>query len=712
LTVGGPGIVAYKYAVNGPWSEEMPVHIPVELTQLTHGQSYHLYAIGKNSAGIWQTEESATVSRTWTVDTSHATLLINEILAYTAGVESDVIELYYNGPSVLNLTDFGLTDDPAEHDKFVFSSSTVSTTTMNPGDYLLLFGDPNTTTVNHLGFALSATGKDLYLYGKPQDDGVRHLIDHVTFGPQINGTSIGRIGINGTWKLTIPTLGTANQIQPLGDQDQLKINEWLASGQSLFENDFIELYNPQMLPVALGGMTLTDNPITQPGKHRIPPLSFVPAKGYAVFWANNGVGPAELGFKLSGNGEMIGLFNEQLNRVDQILYTSQTSDVSQGRIPNGSVFYDFFELPTPGLANISSGLSVITNTLVPENTDKMVIIPTSADHIASSWKSDPNFDTSNWTPCTGGPGGIGYDRGSGEDYAPLITLDVETAMYKNNTSCLVRIPFVVPPGELAQATGLILKMRYDDGVVAYINGVEMTAARRNFSGTIQWNSRASSSHEADDETWDSAVDVSEYLFTLSPGKNILAFHALNQSTSSSDFILSAELDVTKTVLGEEYPYLNDLDVLAGLRISELMYHASEGGEYDYIELTNVISTPIHLDGVRFMDGVKFEFPGWQLDPGQVVVIASDLAAFRSLYGDTATVAGQYLGGLSNGGEKLVLTLAWPLEAAVINFEFSDQWYPTTDGNGQSLESVDVTNEIDMWNHAENWQDASPSPGIH
>jgi len=101
------------------------------------------------------------------------------------------------------------------------------------------------------------------------------LFDSVEFGPQINDYSIGRVGWGREWKLNTLTFGTANIVQPLGDPAQLKINEWFANGQVLFDDDFIELYNPHPQPVALGGMYLTDNPVSQPGKHRIVELSFI-----------------------------------------------------------------------------------------------------------------------------------------------------------------------------------------------------------------------------------------------------------------------------------------------------------------------------------------------------------------------------------------------------------------------------------------------------
>jgi hypothetical protein len=183
LTVGGPGITHYKYSINdpnGPWSAE--IQLPanpyndsepyygndiIDLSGLENGQSYTVYAIGKNSAGVWQSEDDATTSRTWTVDTSYSRLVINEVLAHTHGADPDIIELYYDGPVSLDLSDMSLTDEPSNPRKFVFSSQTVTTTVMNPGDYMILYGDLNIHELNHLGFALSAEGEGCISTIKP-----------------------------------------------------------------------------------------------------------------------------------------------------------------------------------------------------------------------------------------------------------------------------------------------------------------------------------------------------------------------------------------------------------------------------------------------------------------------------------------------------------------------------------------------------------------
>jgi hypothetical protein len=72
LFVGGPSITHYMYHLNkDPWSQEISVDVPIELTNLQNGQSYTVYVIGKNSAGIWQSQENPSVSHTWTIDTSY-----------------------------------------------------------------------------------------------------------------------------------------------------------------------------------------------------------------------------------------------------------------------------------------------------------------------------------------------------------------------------------------------------------------------------------------------------------------------------------------------------------------------------------------------------------------------------------------------------------------------------------------------------------------
>jgi hypothetical protein len=704
LTVGGPGITHYKYSLNSePLSQELSIDTPIVLNNLVNGQTYTVYVIGKNSAGSWRSEDEPTASHTWTIDTSYSKLIINEVLAINSttldggGNFPDLIELYYDGPTSLNLSDISITDNPDEPRKFIFPAGT----SIEAGGYLRLYADSDTAGSGiHLGFALNGDGDSLYLYNS---DG--QLLDSVEFGLQLPDLSIGRIGNGGRWTLTAPTFGRANIAMPLGDPRMLRINELLADGLVLFEEDFIELYNPQTVPVDLSGLYLTDNPVTQPDKYSLGPLSFIAGEGYAVFSADDSNRPGHVDFRLSSDVEIIGLFDSGLNQIDKVIYGPQTTDVSYGRVPDGSDNFEFFLLPTPGISNPSSGPATATViNLVPEDSDKRVFVPT--EDIGAEWMTEINYDDSAWEPVTGGPGGVGFERTSG--YQDFLSIDLQEQMYTINATCYIRVPFTVEADELDSLSEMMLKVRYDDGFIAYINGIEV--ARRNFDETPAWDSHASSSNSDSAAVVFEEIDISEFINDLKQGDNLLAIHGMNTSRTSSDMLISVEVDGILTATADEFPLANSLALLDGLRVTELMYNAAAGNSFDYIELKNIGQTTLDLSGVRMSDGIDFTFGQMTLEPDQYVVIVKNLTAFQSTYGTGINIAGEYSGNLSNGGERIVLSLPIPLDAAILRFEYSDAWYPATDGDGSSLTINDQFAHPATLSMAESWHPAIPSPG--
>ena len=113
------------------------------------------------------------------------------------------------------------------------------------------------------------------------------------------------------------------------------------------------MFNPGPLPVDAGGCFLTDNPGAWPDRHELPPLTFVGASGYVLFKADGDTaqGPDHLGFKLDAAQGEAALFDPSLASIDEIIYGPQTTDVSQGRTPNGGSEVAFFTQPTPGGPN-------------------------------------------------------------------------------------------------------------------------------------------------------------------------------------------------------------------------------------------------------------------------------------------------------------------------------------------------------------------------
>jgi hypothetical protein len=687
LTVGGPGITHYKWspnAPNGPWSEEQPIDIPIELTDLADGQSYTIYVLGKDSADIWQ--EVPTASRTWTVDRSYWRLVINEVLARNEsifeqdGIYPDLVELYYDGPASLDLAGMSITDDKGNPNKFVFASGT----TIEPGRYMVLYADANAVGSGvHLGFALSSSGEGLYLY---DSSGV--LLDSVEFGLQLPDLSIGRVGYDGNWHLTVPTFGGENIAQPLGDPDTLKINEWFTNGQVLFEDDFIELYNPDVFPVDLSDLYLTDNPVTQPGKARLGPLSFIAGEGFATFIADDSDNPGHLAFRLSPNGEMIGLFDANLNAIDKIVYGPQTTDVSQGRTSDGSNNFEFFDLPTPSASN-PEGTTVTTTNLVA--IDHVWSYEQTDTALPATWV-EPDYDDSSWPA---GP-------------ALLYVEDSELPAPKNTELTLGAMTYYFRTHfNLDFAAGDITQLEFncviDDGAIFYLNGYEVLRLGM-ADGEIKHTMTADRTvGDADYEG--PFVIPTDYLLE---GDNVIAAEVHQTNNNSSDIVFGLELSAV--IMISDGSYTDAYALLDGLRITELMYHAEDGSDFDYIELQNVSDVTLDLTGVRIAGGVEFVFGDMILGLGDYVVIVSNLYSFRSKYGSDINVAGEYSGNLSNNGEQIALKLAPPLEAAILRFSYESNWYPTTDGDGDSLVISDPTAAPMAWQDDASWQPSIPTPG--
>ena len=67
---------------------------------------------------------------------------------------------------------------------------------------------------------------------------------------------------------------------------------------------------------------------------------------------------------------------------------------------------------------------------------------------------------------------MGFERSSG--YEPMIGLDVETPMYGKELRPVTSVSHSHIDGDPATTfTSLVLSVRYDDGYVAYLNGVEV-----------------------------------------------------------------------------------------------------------------------------------------------------------------------------------------------------------------------------------------------
>ncbi len=221
---------------------------------------------------------------------------------------------------------------------------------MAPNEYLMIFGEsaqginPASETALVLSFSLAREGETLRLFNA---DGIE--VDAITFGPQVENISIGRIEPGSSWTLLNPTPGDANEVALIQEQGDLKINEWLANAEPGSE-DWLEIFAPAEteFPVQLDRWKIQINERWI----RFPKLSFAQPGTWTRFWADGRGYESHLSDNLPAAGAALRLFNPDLEEVDFVEYAQQIEGVSMGRSPDGSSALKSFDTPTPGASNL------------------------------------------------------------------------------------------------------------------------------------------------------------------------------------------------------------------------------------------------------------------------------------------------------------------------------------------------------------------------
>ena len=112
-------------------------------------------------------------------------------------------------------------------------------------------------------------------------------------------------------------------------------------------------------------------------------------------------------------------------------------------------------------------------------------------------------------------------------------------MQNISTSIYCRVPF-----DLADTAGIAsvtLRMKYDDGFVAFLNGVEVADGNPPTNGLV-WNAQAGADHTDSLALQFEDTDLTAQAGHLNVGNNVLAIHMLNRGPTSSDFLLLPRLE--------------------------------------------------------------------------------------------------------------------------------------------------------------------------
>ena len=234
------------------------------------------------------------------------------------------------------------------------------------------------------------------------------------------------------------------------------------------------------------------------------------------------------------------------------------------------------------------------------------------------------FDDSGWST---GETGIGFDDSPNEFIDLIKTTGVKpTDTVADGTSIFVRIPFDVD--DPAQVKNLTLRMKYDDGFVAFLNGTEVARANTREEGPQSYNSQARSHATSAAQKFENFL-ISQYIDQLQPGQNILAIHALNSSTTSSDMFVLPELidGVIRDVEIAGIPHAqvgnpavqfdpNDFDA------------TPESGNQDeeYLKLDNPTDVAVDISGWRLAGGIQHTFrPGTIIPAGMSLYVSPNVS---------------------------------------------------------------------------------------
>jgi len=269
--------------------------------------------------------------------------------------------------------------------------------------------------------------------------------------------------------------GWSYVLDPNAASTRLLISEFMAENDNgILDEDFetsdwIEVYNAGAATVNLANWFLTDNAANL-DKWQFPSTN-LPPNAYLLVWASEknrrvAGAPLHTNFKLDGGGEYLALVRSNMAGGLEVVWEYTP------KYPNQE-------------PNLSYGLAMNVgpySTLIPTGATAEVLIPTG--DLGVGWTA-PGFVDTGWSTAATG---IGFDTGT--NYDPGIATDIQAQMLNVNPSVFIRIPFTVPDPSVIQ--DLRLRLRYDDGLVAYLNGVE--ALRVNAPANPQWNSTATALH--------------------------------------------------------------------------------------------------------------------------------------------------------------------------------------------------------------------------
>jgi hypothetical protein len=352
---------------------------------------------------------------------------------------------------------------------------------------------------------------------------------------------------------------------------------------------------------------------------------------------------------------------------------------------------------------------------------------------------EPGHDDRGWAVVAQG---FGFAP-AGDPLAAAVRQDVGSEVRGISPSVYSRYPFRLTAVERVQTAGLTLRVRADDGYVAWLNGTRV--ASRQAPAVVDGRSAATAETPDAVALAGESMDLTPYVALLREGENVLALQLLNVTAEDDDALLAVELDSFRgtpgmSPLAQSYdagspPVLQVNTVLRArswvpstrswsalsesfhqvgahacppgwLVCSELHFNPRGDEDGEFIELLNAGPGAVNLRGARFVAGISYAFPvnrDTLLAPGERLVLADNAISFQRVHGWAASFGGVFSDNLSNAGERIAMVSA-DGQTVLLDFTYDgrDPWPGEADSGGRSLVLIDPRVGMDL-NDPANWR---------
>ncbi len=320
---------------------------------------------------------------------------------------------------------------------------------------------------------------------------------------------------------------------------QLVISELMAINDATLEDpcepgefyDWIEIHNPTGRTISPAGWYLANwtwgNPDPNLRDWQFPEGIEIEAGGFLVVFASDkdirdlNAPYLHTNFRLARDNECLALVG-----------------------PDGEIIVHQYAPYLQQLSDITYGLAQYAESLVP-------IGATVRYHVSAASDADADWTACDFNDSAWDTGRTPLGFGTvGQGDADAIATDVNDEMLGFNASLCTRMEFSVE--DPCFYDSMTLGVRYEDGYIAYLNGVEV--AEKNFAGSPVWNSAAASNRPIQDSYLFESASLRAFLHLLRPApeKNVLAIHALNDQAANGEFFLLPELIAYRNEMTQQY----------------------------------------------------------------------------------------------------------------------------------------------------------------